>query len=59
MANEWMFLVLGLAIVVLLAWLGIGSFRMSRERMLEAASQIERQRQLDEQMAALQRLQAF
>ena len=58
MANEWMFLVLGLAIVVLLAWLGIGSFRMSRERMLEAASQIERQRQLDEQMAALQRLQA-
>ena len=58
MANEWMFLVLGLAIVVLLGWLGIGSFRMSRERMLEAASQIERQRQLDEQMAALQRLQA-
>ena len=58
MANEWMFLVLGLAIVVLLAWLGIGSFRMSREKMLEAASQIERQRQLDEQMAALQRLQA-
>ena len=58
MANEWMFLVLGLAIVVLLAWLGLGSLRMSRERMLEAASQIERQRQLDEQMAALQRLQA-
>ena len=58
MANEWMFLVLGLAIVVLLAWLGIGSFRMSREKILEAASQIERQRQLDEQMAALQRLQA-
>jgi DNA recombination protein RmuC len=58
MANEWMFLVLGLAIVVLLGWLGIGSFRMSREKMLEAASQIERQRQLDEQMAALQRLQA-
>ena len=58
MASEWMFLVLGLAIVVLLAWLGIGSFRMSREKMLEAASQIERQRQLDEQMAALQRLQA-
>jgi DNA recombination protein RmuC len=58
MANEWMFLVLGLAIVVLLGWLGIGSFRMSRERMFEAASQIERQRQLDEQMAALQRLQA-
>ena len=58
MANEWSFLVLGLAIVVLLAWLGIGSFRMSREKMLEAASQIERQRQLDEQMAALQRLQA-
>ena len=58
MANEWMFLVLGLAMVVLLGWLGIGSFRMSRERMLEAASQIERQRQLDEQMAALQRLQA-
>jgi len=58
MANEWMFLVLGLAIVVLLGRLGIGSFRMSRERMLEAASQIERQRQLDEQMAALQRLQA-
>jgi len=58
MANEWMFLVLGLAIVVLLAWLGINSIRMSREKMLEAASQIERQRQLDEQMAALQRLQA-
>lgn len=58
MANEWMFLVLGLAIVVLLGWLGIGSFRMSREKMLEAARQIERQRQLDEQMAALQRLQA-
>lgn len=58
MVNEWMFLVLGLAIVVLLAWLGISSLRMSRERMLEAASQIERQRQLDEQMAALQRLQA-
>lgn len=58
MANEWMFLVLGLAIVVLLGWLGLGSLRMSRERMLEAASQIERQRQLDEQMAALQRLQA-
>ena len=58
MANEWMFLVLGLAIVGLLAWLGLGSLRMSRERMLEAASQIERQRQLDEQMAALQRLQA-
>ena len=58
MANEWMFLVLGLAIVVLLGWLGINSIRMSREKMLEAASQIERQRQLDEQMAALQRLQA-
>ena len=58
MANEWMFLVLGLAIVVLLGWLGINSIRMSRERMLEAASQIERQRQLDEQMAALHRLQA-
>jgi len=58
MANEWSFLVLGLAIVVLLGWLGINSIRMSRERMLEAASQIERQRQLDEQMAALQRLQA-
>ena len=58
MANEWMFLVLGLAIVVLLGWLGINSIRMSREKMLESASQIERQRQLDEQMAALQRLQA-
>ena len=58
MANEWMFLVLGLAIVVLLGWLGINSIRMSREKMLEAASQIERQRQLDEQMAALHRLQA-
>ena len=58
MANEWSFLVLGLAIVVLLGWLGINSIRMSRERMLEAASQIERQRQLDEQMAALHRLQA-
>jgi len=58
MANEWMFLVLGLAIVVLLGWLGINSIRMSREKMLEAARQIERQRQLDEQMAALQRLQA-
>ena len=58
MANEWIFLVLGLAIVVLLGWLGINSIRMSREKMLEAASQIERQRQLDEQMAALQRLQA-
>jgi DNA recombination protein RmuC len=53
-----MFLVLGLAIVVLLGWLGINSIRMSREKMLEAARQIERQRQLDEQMAALQRLQA-
>ena len=58
MANEWSFLVLGLAIVMLLGWLGINSIRMSREKMLEAASQIERQRQLDEQMAALQRLQA-
>ena len=58
MANEWMFLVLGLAIVVLLGWLGINSIRMSREKMLEAARQIERQRQLDEQMAALHRLQA-
>ena len=58
MANEWSFLVLGLAIVVLLGWLGINSIRMSREKMLEAASQIERQRQLDEQMAALHRLQA-
>ena len=45
----WMAL-LGLAVLGVLGWLGLVISRASRERMMEAAAQFERQRHLDQQM---------
>lgn len=51
-------LVIGLIVIALLVWLGLAILQTNRERMLEAASQFERQRQLDQQMDAVRILQS-
>ncbi len=53
----WMAL-LGLAVLGVLGWLGLVISRASRERMMEAAAQFERQRHLDQQMSDVRALQA-
>ena len=53
----WMAL-LGLAVLGVLGWLGLVISRSSRERMMEAAAQFERQRHLDQQMSDVRALQA-
>ena len=51
-------LVIGLIVIALLVWLGLAIMQTNRERMFEAASQFERQRQLDQQMDAVRILQS-
>ena len=51
-------LVIGLIVITLLVWLGLAIMQTNRERMIEAASQFERQRQLDQQMDAVRILQS-
>ncbi len=56
--GEALMIVIGLAVMGLLVWLGLILSKGSRERMLEAAAQVERQRQLDQQMDAVRAQQA-
>ena len=51
-------LAIGLITIALLVWLGLAIMQTNRERMFEAASQFERQRQLDQQMDAVRILQS-
>jgi len=51
-------LVIGLIVIALLVWLGLAIMQTNRERLIEAASQFERQRQLDQQMNAVRTLQS-
>jgi len=56
--GEAMMIVIGLAVMVLLFWLGFILSKSSRERLLEVAAQVERQRQLDQQMDSVRAQQA-
>jgi len=51
-------LLMGFAVLIVLGWLGLIQSRTSRERMLDAAAQYERQRHLDQQMSDVRALQA-
>jgi DNA recombination protein RmuC len=55
---EMLLLMIGLAALGLLVWVGLVISRGSRERMMEAAAQFERQRHLDQQMSDVRALQA-
>lgn len=52
------FFALGLVMAVLLFWLALSLGRASRERSMEAAATAERQREIDDKIAEIARLQA-
>ena len=56
--GELALIVIGLLAVGILLWVGSILSQGSRERLQEAAAQLERQRQLDQQMDAVRALQA-
>ena len=55
---EVLMVLLALAVLGVLGWLGIVISRASRDRMIEATAQFERQRHLDQQMSDVRALQA-
>ena len=57
-SGELALIVIGLLAVGILLWVGSILSKGSRERLQEAAAQLERQRQLDQQMDAVRALQA-
>ena len=57
-SGELALIVIGLLAVGILLWVGSILSQGSRERLQEAAAQLERQRQLDQQMDAVRALQA-
>ena len=55
---EVLMVLLALAVLGVLGWLGIVISRASRDRMIEATAQFERQRHLDQQMSDVRALQS-